>query len=480
MTHSTRFCERAVCWILLAALLALTAFHTIRAFDHSRDEYEGAMIPVTERERGGLPGPDWLTALPYTVTPYGPGFFALAGTASVGPLQRTLIPGRLVSVAAAFLTAVVIVVVVGRRTASAVCGLAVGVLYLGYPIIAYWFHDYRVDALACFFAVAAYAAPDLPRRGLLASALLVVVGSVVKQTVALAAVPVFVHLLLVGRRRDAFFYLGGVAALGALTWGALFYLSHGYYFDLGLWGNRRVYLLRKAIQSTEEFAENPAFIAAAVALIAAFVAHSKPIYTNRYVIALIISWGFAGLLSGGEGAATNYFLESAGLVCILLGIYGVSALWQLDRARTAIVLSAAGFAVIAGVSANTVAYVRAGGKAPDLTTVKNQAATEFVLADRQFIGPAIWAGLTPAVNDPFFYGVVVKNRAVDVNRLVEDMKAGRVSALVLAKPLEQDALTDNKWPAEIMEVMRTHYAPAGRADAGYLYLYVQRPVRVRD
>ena len=132
----------------------------------------------------------------------------------MGPLQRTLIPGRLVSVAAAFLTAVVIVIVVGRRTASAACGLTAGVLYVGYPIIAYWFHDYRVDALACFFAVAAYAVPDLPRRGLLASALLVVVGSVVKQTVALAAVPVFIHLLLVGRRRDALFYLGGVAALG--------------------------------------------------------------------------------------------------------------------------------------------------------------------------------------------------------------------------------------------------------------------------
>ena len=80
----------------------------------------------------------------------------LAGAASVGPWQKTLIPGRLVSVAAAVLTALVIAVVVWRRTASAVCGLTAGVLYLGYPIIAYWFHDYRVDGLACFFAIAAY------------------------------------------------------------------------------------------------------------------------------------------------------------------------------------------------------------------------------------------------------------------------------------------------------------------------------------
>jgi hypothetical protein len=477
MTHLTRFCERTVCWLLLAALLTLTAFHTLRAFDHSRDEYEGAMIPVTERQRSGLPGPEWLTALPYTVTPYGPGFFALAGTASVGPWQKTLIPGRLVSVAAAVLAAVVIALVVGRRTASAVCGLAAGVLYLGYPIIAYWFHDYRVDALACFFAIAAYAAPDLPWRGLLTSALLVVVGSVVKQTVALAAVPVFVHLLYVGRRRDALLYLGGVALLGALTWGALFYLSHGYYFDLGLWGNRRAYLLHKALGSAGNFAENPATVAAMVALIAAFVANAKSICSNRYFIALVIGLGFAGLLSGGEGSANNYFLESAGLVCIVVGIYGLDALWRLDRGRMAVVLWAAGLAVIAGVSVNTVNYVRAGGGAADLTTVKNQAATEFVLADRQFIGPAIWAGLTPAVNDPFFYGVTVKNHAVEVGRLVEDMKAGRVSALVLAKPLEQYTLDGKEWPAEIVDVMRSHYAPAGRADAGYLYLYVQRPVR---
>jgi hypothetical protein len=229
--------------------------------------------------------------------------------------------------------------------------------------------------------------------------------------------------------------------------------------------------LHKALGSAGNFAENPATVAAAVALIAAFVANSKPICTNRYVIALVIGLGFAGLLSGGEGSANNYFLESAGLVCIVLGLYGVSALWRLDRGRTAIVLWTAGFSVVVAVSANTVMYVRAGGKAPDLAIVKSQAATDYVLADRQFIGPAIWAGLTPAVNDPFFYGVVVKNRAVDVGLLVEDMKAGRVSALVLAKPLEQYTPAGNEWPAEIVDVMRSHYAPAGRADVGYLYLY---------
>jgi hypothetical protein len=471
MTFLTLFCERTVCWLLLAALLVLSAFHTIRAFDHSRDEYEGAMIPVTERERGGLPGPDWLAKLPYTVTPYGPGFFALAGAASVGPWDKTLVPGRLVSVAAAVLAAVVIALVVGRRTASVACGLTAGVLYLAYPIIAYWFHDYRVDALACFFAIAAYAAPDLPWRGLLASALLVVVGSMVKQTVALAAIPVFLHLFIVGRRRDAFLYLGGVAVLGALTWGVLFYLSHDYYFDLGLWGNRRFYLAYKAMDSATAFAENPATVAAAVALLAAFVVNSRAIFTNRYVIALAVGLGFASLLSGGEGSANNYFLESAGLASIVIGLYGIDGLRRLDRGRTAIILWGAGFAVVAAVSANTVIYVRAGEKAPDLSAVKTQAATEFVLADRQFIGPAIWAGLTPAVNDPFFYGVVVKNRAVDVGRLVEDMKAGRVGALVLAKPLEQYTPAGNEWPAEVVDVMRSHYAPAGRADSGYVYLY---------
>ncbi len=472
MTLPTHFCQRFVCWPLLAALLTLTAFHTIRSFDHSRDEYEGAMIPVTERERGGLPGPEWIGQLPYTVTPYGPGFFALAGAASVGPWQGTLIPGRLVSVAAAFLTSVVIVLVVARRSLSTACGLTAGTLYIGYPIIAYWFHDFRVDGLACFFAVAAYAAPVLPRRGLTASVLLVVLGSLVKQTVALAAVPVFIHLLVVGRRREALLYLAGTAALGALAWGLLFYLSHGYYFDLGLWGNRRAFLLRKAIGSAGNFAENQATVAAVVALIAASVANTKPICSNRYVIALAVGFGFAGLLSGGEGSANNYFLESAGLVSIVLGIYGLSALWERDRCRTAILLWIAGVAVVAAVSANTVMYLRSGEKAPDLSAVKSRTATPFVLADRQFIGPLLWAGLTPAVNDPFFYGVVVKNKAVDVSKLVEDMKAGRVSALVLAKPPEQTTPIGNEWPTEIVDAMRSHFRPAGRTDGdGYLYLY---------
>ena len=267
MTHATRFCEHTVCWILLAALLALTAFPYPPRVRPFTGRIRRAIYPSPSGSAQRLAGAGSLTACPSTGTPYGPG--SCAGGSGVGwaVASRTLIPGRLVSVAAAFLTAVVIVIVVGRRTASAACGLTAGVLYVGYPIIAYWFHDYRVDALACFFAVAAYAARDLPRRGLLASALLVVVGPWSNRLSRWPPSPFLFTCCLSAGRRDALLYLGGVAALGAMTWGALFYLSHGYYFDLGLWGNRRDYLLRKAIQSTQEFAVNPAFIAAAVALI---------------------------------------------------------------------------------------------------------------------------------------------------------------------------------------------------------------------
>ena len=257
----------------------------------------------------------------------------------------------------------------------------------------------------------------------------------------------------------------------------LFYLSHGYYFDLGLWGNRRVYLLRKAIQSTEEFAVNPAFIAAAVALIGAFVAKSKPICTNRYVIALIISLGFAGLLSGGEGAATNYFLESAGLVCILLGIYGVSAL-AIDRAN--------GHRTMGGRFRGDCRRERehrglcSGRKSPRPDDGEESSGYRVRTG-----GSAVYrAGHLGRIN-------AGGERSVLLRRGCQEPSGGRQPTgrgyegrpgerVVLAKPLEQDAPTDNKWPAEIMEVMRSHYAPAGRADAGYLYLYVQRPVRVRD
>jgi hypothetical protein len=80
-------------------------------------------------------------------------------------------------------------------------------------------------------------------------------------------------------------------------------------------------------------------------------------------------------------------------------------------------------------------------------------------------------GLVPAVNDPYFYRVAVRNGAIDAGRLADDMRAGRVEGLVLAKPREQYARGSDEWPPEITAVMLSDFAACGRADTGYLYVH---------
>jgi hypothetical protein len=378
-----------------------------------------------------------------------------------------------VSVASGILTSALIGLVVRSRTGSVELGLATGALYLGFPGVAFWIHGYRVDSLAAFFAVAAYVAPDLPRWGVASSVVLVVCGSVVKQTIALAAVPVAVYLLLTRRGRDAGLFVLGVIVLGSAIWGGLNYWSSGYYFDVGVLGNRRAYYPGQAIRIGTTFLTNPVTLAAVYSLVCAWVAEPRAILNSRYVVAGVFALAFAGILSGSEGASSNYYLDSAALVSMLLAIHGLDGLWRTDRGRTGVLLWLAGFGAALSVCGYTYLAAQSRERAPDLASLPGKLATSYVLADRQFIAPVMRVGLVPAVNDPYFYQVAVRNRAVDVHRLVADMRAGRVSAIILEKPIGENGQGEPNWPVQVVDVMRSHYVPSGRADAGFLYLYRQ-------
>ena len=197
MAPLLRFCERTAFWWLLGAVLVLAGHHVIRSLDLSHDNYEGSMMLVTERMSRSPPSREWMARIPYSLSPHGPVYFALTGVvSSIGPWPRSLIPGRFVSISAGLLSAGLIGLAVGRGTNSPELGLATGAMYLGSWTSSAWIHFYRVDALAVFFALAAYAAPGLPRRGLATSAAMVVAGSLVKPVVGLAAIPIALHLIL--------------------------------------------------------------------------------------------------------------------------------------------------------------------------------------------------------------------------------------------------------------------------------------------
>jgi Dolichyl-phosphate-mannose-protein mannosyltransferase len=472
MARLDRLSAPALFWCLLPTLLVLTATHVYRSLDALRDGYEGAMMLVSERMTEGLPSREWLAKVPYTVSPYGPAYFALARFASfVGRQPRSLVPGRLVSVIAGLLTAGLIGLVVGRRTSSSALGLASAVVYLGYPGVDTWIHQYRIDALAVLFAIAATATAGLSRRRLAVSALMVVAGSLVKQSVGLAAVPVVLYLWIEGRHRDAGLYVLSVLALAGMVWAILFYASGGYYFDLGVLGNRRPYYPSQAIYYGGWFARRSITVAAFVSLLAAAVVNPAAVIRCRFAIAAVVAGALAVVLSGFEGATTNYYLETAALASILLGIHGLGALWRISRAWTAVFLLFACIAIGAREASRAWNQTNLQPRSPALAAALAGVTSDYVLADAPCVALVSSLGLVPAVNDPFFYRVLVRNRLLDPRQLAADMRAGRVGALVLSRPLETYTEDGKGWPAEIVAVMSSHFASAGFQQAQF-YVYI--------
>lgn len=465
-----QLCGGTVFWWLLAAVLVLAGFHVMSLFDRSRrDEYEGAMMLVADRMDQGLPSPEWIAKIPYTVSPYGPGYFALCNVvSSVGPWHRSLIPGRSVSIVAGLLTAGLIGLVVGRGAKSAETGLASAAIYLAYPLTAFWIHAYRVDALAVLFAIAAYVASGLPRRQWHVSAVLVVVGSLVKPTVGFAAVPIVLHLLIERRRREAVLYTLGVLTLAGVLWGILCYESGGYYVDIGLRGNQREYSAARAIGHCRTFLRNPVTVIALLCVLASAVTNPVNVLRCRFSIAGAVALGLAAVGAGIEGGFTNYYLESAALASALLGLYGINSLWRISREWTSVLLCAASIATIVGIAGYTLKKFQSQAREPDLTCVLDYVKSPYILADRDYIALVASLGFVPAVNDPFFYRVAVRNRAIDAGKLAADMRAGRVGGLVLYRLREECSIA---WPVEIVDVMKSHYVPAHLDSSKQIYIY---------
>jgi hypothetical protein len=470
MPRLAGLCERTVFWLLLALVLVIVAYHVIRLLDLSEDDHEGAMMLVAQRMSEGLPNADWIAKFPSTLSPYGPVYFALTkAVSSLGPWAGSLIPGRLVSVIAAVLTAGLIGLVVGRRTSSAPLGLACGATYLGHPATAPWIHSYRVDSLGVLFEIAAYAAVGLPRLGLTISAVLLVAGSMVKQTVALAAIPIVLHLILTRRRREAGVYTLAVVALAGVGWGILVYGSHGYYAVLGPLNVRRGYNLRQAVFNSVLFCGNPVTVCAILSVLAAALGDRASVVRCRFVIAGAVALGLAAALSGTDGAAPNYFLAAAALDSALFGLYGLGTLWRLSRKWTSALLWTASLAAIVGLTGYSVKRVQSRQQPPDLRSFLSSVKSQFILVDSYYVASVASAGFVPVINDPYFYRLVVRNGVLDTSRLVDEMQSGRVGALVLCARREK---CRGHWPDDIVDAMESHYRPVAFKYHKSLFLYI--------
>lgn len=466
---------------LTAAVLVMVSRYAVRVFDPGRRDYgEGPILAMVQRMQQEEVSPKWLGGPPYTLSCYGPGYYwSVRAASAVLPWDGSLIPGRLVALAAAVATAGLIAYAVGRKVRNLEIALLGGLLYLVSSVVFSWVPYQRVDSLAVLFAVGAYVAAERPGGGLAASALLAAVGSLVKPTAALAAVPIFVYLVLGKRYRDAVVYAVLTCVLGAAFWWSVDCATDGYYLTTVLRANLNRPDFWHGLRLAVGFLQCPAALVGI--LVAAWLAKNEPrkALGCPYCVGFALSWLIAMAAASKEGASINYYLEPCALAAVVIGRHGVPRVYAQHKTR-----------VLAGLGVLSLVLVVPGvgdfpsqlGSTPRLFAdgarlreVLEGPRPVPVLADGPYVDVALAAGAEPMVNDPFVFRLMVDNGTLPPDELVEAMRRGTIPYLLLGRSVEAHRLraghTAQRWPLEVLDAMQRHYRPVAQLDGLQVYRY---------
>jgi len=458
--------------VLIAVLAVVVVSMVLRVFDFRQapDYGEGTVLAVVERMQREPASRTWVEGPEYTLSPYGPVYYwAVRGATAVLPWQNSLLPGRLVSLLATLTTAVLVAMLVYRQSGSVDLAILSAILLLLSPVVHTWATPHRVDPLAVLLALTAYMAVGVRRGGVFLSACLVVLASLVKQNMALAAVAVMVYLLAQRRWKGAVAYAVLVAGLGGLGWLALDQASGGYYLATAVRGHLGAMWPQQGFVNLYWFLATPLGLAASIVVAWLLVQRPAEAFGSIYTIAFAASVLAAAALSCKEGASYAYFFEASVLAAVVVGRHGLGMFLAAHRQRA---LLAAGLTALLLVAPELRA-LRHRGTHLDTKPYQGQpiaASLSFtsaakrpcwILADGQYLEAALQAGHRPLINDPFLFRQLVGNGTLAPTKVTEALARGDVRALVLKRTIErhrkQVGSISQKWPVEILDAMERFY-----------------------
>lgn len=466
---------------LLSAIAIVIACGVLRAFDFRQapDYGEGTILAAIERMERESISTRWIEGPVYTLSPYGPVYYWTVQAASqILPWQHSLLPGRLISLLATLAIGGLIAFAVHRQTKSVELGMLSVLLLLLSPVVHTWATPHRVDPLAVLFALIAYMGIGLRRSGIVLSACAVVLASLVKQNMAFAAAAVFLYLLFEKRFKAAFVYAILVAGLGAGTWGALNQFTGGYFLATAVKSHLGAMWPQQGFVHLYWFLTTPVGLVASIVIAWLFVKRPSEALGSVYAIGFVMSVVLASLLSCKEGASYAYFFEASVLGTLVIGLYGLPAIWSLHEGRAlamAVLLALLFLAPEArwlrhrGLELYTTPY-----GSQRISSRLASAAPAYVLADGQYLDAVLHAGLTPLVNDPFLFRQLVGNGRLPATGVVQAIEQGQVPYLVLKRTIErhrkQLSSISQKWPGEVLDAMERHYV-LDTAEGEDLFIY---------
>jgi hypothetical protein len=464
------------------ALAVLAAGHLTRAADVvSPSEFnEGPIAATLARWRTEPLSADWLNGPRLTPWSYGPGYYAVVrAIADLWPADDPLRPGRFVSALAALATAALLAGVVARSTRSGLFGAAAAAFYLAAPIGRLFADRLRVDSLAVLCSVASCVAATAGPRGLAASAVCVVLGSFVKQTVALAAAPVVIWLVATGRWRSAGLYAVAVAVAGAVGWATLDAVAGGLFGRTAVGGQLNHMDYAAGLTLAGHFLASPFGPAAAAALAVLALTRGLGALRELPAVAFVVNFGLMTLLAGKDGASAAYFLEASALAAWLIAGVGLPAVSNCGRRHALTAGVCLLVAVPAARDVKRFVCEQRWGPAPVAALLRERLSpgeAGFILADSHSLDDVVAVGRAPLVDDPYLVRLLVDNDGVSADGIVRALGDGSVPCVVFSQSLETHRTKAHpEFPAAVLAAVGRNYALEFQAERLYLYRFRAGP-----
>lgn len=455
----------------LAVLLArlLLAVLSLGAADYT----EGPLLVMARRWAVEAPGAAWWEHVPFTATAYGPLYpFAWSRAILAWPSVDPLLLGRLMSVGATVVLAVVIIAAVRGSGAPWPPAAFAVAIFLASPVGQRWPATARVDPLCAALLAAAYwTLGSGGRRGPAIAVLLGVLATTAKQTAVFHLGAMVLWLLVARSPRAAVPVLAIAAAAGVAVWVPILTLAEGYFWQGGVIANLNRLSVWQGGTIAYAFLASPLAVAALLVAGNSLLGRGWSVLTDRWWVAFATSLLVGMVLCFKVGSDTNYFLDAAWCGAILLGRHAL-ALAALHPGRTAVALGT----VAALVTPPSLLWMAQRDWAPTQTgpreAVERLAAAHHgpVLADGLIVGFLPASRGTPLVNDPLilrFLGA----RAAAVNADLVAILDGREGEplVLLTVPLEEHVARLRAgvswWPDAVLRALERDFCLAGH-DAG--------------
>lgn len=333
---SAAFVTGALAWglgltlLLYYGLFYLQHVATLAAYPFDVDQGEGYDVTSGWLLWQGRPIYNDNARWPYYSSNYPP-VFSLLLAPIVGTFGLSLAAGRLLSAAAALLTAVLIGLIVRRQSGHGPAALTAGLLYLASNYVYHVTPLARVNALATLFAlVGVYCCARIGRTEaggsggvrvgggrawVLGAAVAFLLALYTKQTTIDAVAAGLLYLLL-RERRAAFAVVGMLGAAGGLIWLWLDVTSGGQFFVNIIVGNVNPWTLQQTVDYYRNFMEIHAILVG-LAGWQAWRAWREGTW-GPFDLYWLASLALA-LTVGKWGAGESYFLAPIAASCVLAG-----------------------------------------------------------------------------------------------------------------------------------------------------------------